>query len=100
MTDQDNGQSDLDEATRFVLSTDKGKLFLWWVLERCGVFHQSFSGNSATYFAEGERNVGLKIISQLDAVSPTAFPKLMLDMAAAEEARRAIEKESHVSESS
>lgn len=100
MADDDNVQIDLDEATRFVLSHAMARRFLWWVLEQCGLFRASFSGNSSTFFAEGERNIGLKIISQLDGVNPTAFPKLMFDMAADEEARRTAGKEetSHVSE--
>lgn len=100
MAEPDTGQGDLDDATRFVLSNPRARRFLWWVLEQCGLFRASFSGNSSTFFAEGERNIGLKIISQLDGVNPTAFPKLMFDMAADEEARRASGKEetTHVSE--
>jgi hypothetical protein len=100
MAEPDTGQFDLDDATRFVLSDARARRFVWWILEQCGVFRVSFSGNSSTFFAEGERNIGLKIISQLDGVSPTAFPKLMFDMASEAEARKSVGKDepNHVSE--
>jgi len=100
MAEQDTAQGDLDDATRFVLQHAQARQFVWWVLEQCGLFRVSFSGNSSTFFAEGERNIGLKIVSQLDGVSPTAFPKMMLDMASEEEARKSIGKDqsNHVSE--
>lgn len=101
MAELDTGQSDLDDATRFVLAHPQARQFVWWILEQCGIFRVSFSGNSSTFFAEGERNIGLKIVSQLDSVSPTAFPKLMFDMASEAEARKSVGKDNpnHVSES-
>jgi len=32
---------------------------------KCGVFHKSFTGNSATFHNEGSREVGLEVGSQL-----------------------------------
>lgn len=89
---------DLDDATRFMLSTTQGRRFLWWILGECGLFRASFSGNSSTFHAEGERNIGLKIVARLDAINPIAFPQLMLDMKADEEARKDKDQENHVSE--
>ncbi len=98
MADEKAVQFDLDDATRFVLSDPRARRFLWWVLENCHLFQSSMTGNSFAFHLEGERNIGLKIIAQIDSVNPIAFPKLMLDMKADEEAKTAKDKQSHVSE--
>lgn len=61
-----------------VLSDPHGRRFIWRILSECGVFQTSFSPDSnQMYFNEGERNVGLKIFSEVNEVSPEAYLKMM-----------------------
>jgi len=56
-----------------VLDTKHGRRFIWRFLGECGVFKSSFTGNSQTFFNEGQRNVGLKLLSEIDEAAPEAY---------------------------
>lgn len=58
---------------RFLLSREQGRRFLWRYLEICGVYRSSFTGNSQTFFNEGERNVGLKLLDDIMEAAPDAY---------------------------
>lgn len=61
----------------WILSDPRGRRFFWRYLGICGVFRQSFTGNSTTFFNEGERNVGLKLLSDLNDARPEAYIEMM-----------------------
>lgn len=65
------------------LQTADGKRLVYTFLELCGVFRNPFAGESThqTAFNAGSSNVGKMLIHKLDTIDPTAFPRLMLDMA-------------------
>lgn len=65
-------------AARDLLREDKGKRFVWWLLEQAHVFQNSFTGNSNTFFLEGERNVGLKVFALCMEADP-AFMHGLID---------------------
>lgn len=65
------------EDTKWILSTRQGRRFFWKLLTQCHVFETSFTGNSQTFFNEGERNVGLKLISDLNESDPDAYLKML-----------------------
>ena len=69
------------EAMRDVMETPAGRRLLHYILGETKVYHQGFAGNSSTFFQEGERNVGLKLIALMDQVDPTLYPMLLLDAA-------------------
>jgi hypothetical protein len=48
------------------MRTKIGRRLLYRVLDRCGVFRSSFTGNAATYFREGERNIGLWLMDRIN----------------------------------
>lgn len=50
---------------RTVMSTVEGRRFVWRLLERAGVFRTSFTGNSTTFFNEGQRNMGLIVLADV-----------------------------------
>jgi hypothetical protein len=50
---------------RMVMSTVEGRRFVWRLLERAGVFRTSFTGNSTTFFNEGQRNMGLIVLADV-----------------------------------
>ena len=51
---------------RTVMNSSDGKQVLWDILSVCGVFNLSMTGNSWTYFNEGQRKVGLYIMTMLN----------------------------------
>ncbi len=62
----------------WLMSDRRGRRFIWRMLETTGVYRSSFTGNSETFFREGARNVGLKLISDIHEFAPDAYP-LMLE---------------------
>lgn len=65
-----------DQDLRFVLNHDQGLRVIWKLLETCGVFKSSFTGSSETYFLEGQRNVGLKLLNDIMRVNPDSYLKM------------------------
>lgn len=47
-----------------LLATEEGRLIAWTILDKCHVFSSTYTGNAASNFLEGERNVGLKILQE------------------------------------
>lgn len=77
----------------FMLRNSQSRRFLWWILQGCGIYGISYDGKDASAFAEGQRNVGLKIIADISAVSPTAYPELLLEQARAKLLEQAVDGE-------
>jgi hypothetical protein len=61
------------EEVKQVLSTVSGRATIWRILDWCGVYRTSFTGNSETFFNEGKRNIGLKLIEEIFASDKNAF---------------------------
>lgn len=64
-------------AVRDIFATRQGKLFLCWLLAETHMYKPSFTGNSMTYFLEGERSVGLKTFSLLVEAEPNVMQELV-----------------------
>lgn len=64
-------------AARDILSTANGKRFLFWLINRTGVFAPCFTGDETTFFLEGKRSVGLEIYRLLMEANPDAFQELI-----------------------
>lgn len=59
---------------RYVLNDRRGRRFLWKTMSDCGIFQTSFSSSTnVTFFNEGQRNVGLKILSDLNEAAPEVY---------------------------
>jgi hypothetical protein len=61
------------EDLKSVMSLPHGRRFVWSILETTGLFRTSFTGNAATYFNEGMRNVGLKVVGDLSEHCPELY---------------------------
>lgn len=61
----------------WILSDVRGRRVLWKYLEHCGLFQTSFTGNSTTFFNEGMRNIGLKLIADITTASPESYFMMM-----------------------
>lgn len=64
-------------AVTNLLNTPDGKVFLFRLIELTGVFASSFTGNSATFYNEGRRAVGLEIYRLIMTADPLAIQKLV-----------------------
>lgn len=62
-----------------LLNTTFGRRFIWQLLEMTHVNSVSFTGNSQTFFLEGERSIGIQILQLLEEADPKAYPKLILE---------------------
>jgi hypothetical protein len=67
---------ELDDV-KWILSTPQGRRFMWRYLGECGVFKSSFVGQFQTFFNEGERNVGLKLLADVNDAHPEAYVTMM-----------------------
>lgn len=66
---------ELDDV-RFILATPQGRRVLWKYMSLCDRISASDSG-SWTYFKEGERNVALRIKTDVVEASPDALLLMM-----------------------
>ena len=60
-----------------ILSTAQGRRFLWRYLETCGIYRSSFTGSSETFYLEGQRNIGLKLLADITEASPESYMLMM-----------------------
>lgn len=57
-----------------VLNSPEGRRLVWRYLEFCSVFKSTFNhSGSISAFNEGMRNVGLKLMAELNEASPEAY---------------------------
>jgi hypothetical protein len=60
-----------------MMSTREGRRFVWRLLDRAGVFRTSFTGNSTTFFNEGQRNIGLIVLADVMAAAADQYVVMM-----------------------
>lgn len=71
---QDNEGEDL----KWLMSGKRGRKIIWRLLDRAGVFRLSFNTNAMQMaFAEGNRNEGLRVLSQIHALCPELYPQMV-----------------------
>lgn len=63
---------------RWILSNAKGRRFLWWVLELCGVFRASYVSRDSnqTAFNEGNRDIGIRVLATVQAADSKAYSQM------------------------
>ncbi len=62
---------------RWMLSDARGRRIVRRLLDTCGVYRTSFTGNSHTFFNEGQRNVGLVVIDKVHRHAPEQYTVMM-----------------------
>ena len=55
---------------KFVMGDPRGRRVVWRILEKAGIYRSSYTGNSETFFREGERNIGLMLLAEMMATCP------------------------------
>lgn len=59
---------------RWLLGDARGRRIVWKLLEDAGLFRSSFAAESATTaFNEGQRNAGLRVLTNVMTADPDAF---------------------------
>jgi phosphoglycolate phosphatase-like HAD superfamily hydrolase len=64
---------------KWLMDSQQGRRFAWRLLEQTGVYRSSFTGDSQTFFNEGQRNIGLKLIAQIHEITPDAYPLMLAE---------------------
>lgn len=62
---------------KWLVESKQGRRFLWRLLEKTGVYRSSFTGSSETFFLEGQRNIGLLLVSELNAICPDVYSTML-----------------------
>lgn len=65
------------EDLKWLMADKRGRRFMWRLLERTGIYRSSFTGNSETFFREGERNVGLAVMADLMDFCPERYAQMI-----------------------
>lgn len=65
------------EDIKYILASPQGRRFVWRYLEITGLFKTSFTGSSETFFLEGGRNIGLKILADVNEADPEGYLKML-----------------------
>lgn len=69
ISEEEQRQNDL----KAVVSTPEGKRFIASILADCGIYRSSFTGNSQTFFNEGQRAAGLRLIHRIEELEGNQY---------------------------
>lgn len=72
-----NREQELEDL-KVLLEMPEGVRFLRRLMEEGKVFTTTFTGNSQTFFLEGQRNLALKFFNDIIEVSPQALSKVVI----------------------
>lgn len=62
---------------RAVMDTYSGRAFVNRYIRICGVFEDGFTGNNTTFYNEGKRSIGLRLLAELDESCPDLYFKMI-----------------------
>ncbi len=67
-------------ALKKLMGDPEGRMFMWDLLGRCGVFHLSFSSDALVMaFKEGRRDVGNHLMGEITRISPELYMKMVVE---------------------
>lgn len=61
----------------WLMSEPRGRRFMAWLLDQCGMDKLSWTGNSETFFREGCRNIGIQLKVKIDEIGPELYIKML-----------------------
>lgn len=64
------------EDIAWLMSQPRGRRIMWRLLGIAGIFRSSFTGNSATFFNEGRRDVGLQFLSDVNEIAADDYIRM------------------------
>lgn len=65
------------EDVKALMATESGRRFVARLMEVAGIYRCSFTGNSTTFFNEGQRNVGIQIFADIQIACPEQYSKML-----------------------
>ena len=65
------------EDLRWVMSDKRGRRVVWRLLEIAGIYRLSYTGDDRTAFNEGQRNVGLKLLAEVNQHCPAEYMEML-----------------------
>ena len=68
-----------DADLLWLMNQREGRRFVWRLLQSCHLYETSFTGTSATFFREGERNVGLQVLADITRLCPELYARMAGD---------------------
>jgi len=74
-----NAAKQLQLDMKSILATTSGRRILWHYLSFCRIFESIYAEGSHIYFNEGVRNVGLKILADINSADEKAFTTMMTE---------------------
>ena len=80
----------LTAALGEALNTTAGRTLLWKIIGECGVYEETFKGNSHDIYEKGRRSIGIWLIEEVGKANPLAYANMLLD-AAKEQQRKTLE---------
>jgi hypothetical protein len=99
--EKDLRRNELDDL-RQLLDLPAGRRFVWKWLEVAGVFRSSYTGDNNTFFNEGRRSIGLKMLADVTEAAPEAYLQMIEESRETEERLspdakdKKLEEETHV----
>jgi hypothetical protein len=81
--DEEAAQVERDNKVRLsdmrkILSLAEGRRYVWYLLEKCGVYTQSFSLNTLQMaHNEGQRFIGIALLSDVELAKPGTVNQMM-----------------------
>lgn len=71
-----NRNRELDDI-RWLMSDKRGRRVMHKLLASGHIFHSSFTGNSETFFREGERNLALVFFNDVQEAAPERYAEML-----------------------
>lgn len=68
-----NGEEKYNLEIQALMSEKWGRSFVWRWLGKCGIYKTSYTGNSETFFLEGQRSIGLRLLADITRVDPNGY---------------------------
>lgn len=62
---------------KWLMGHEQGRRIAWRLLDKAGVYRTSFTGNSATFFNEGRRDIGLFLLGEVQSHCPDRFMMML-----------------------
>lgn len=62
--------------TKWLMASEAGRRTVWWLLEEAGVFRTSMTADNWTFFNEGQRNLGLKLLARVQEHCPDEYARM------------------------
>lgn len=73
-------QQQIEDDTRWLMADERGRRLVWGWLADAGIFRSTYTGEAHSgAFAEGQRNMGLKLQAQVMQHCPEQFVRMLAE---------------------